>query len=312
MIKQIQNRVAESRITLPVVAIYGILVWLVAGLITQQWWIQFLCFAATTYMMVEMNNQNALIRIYSRMVSCAFLVLSCMSCFLFSSLRVSMVFVGFVAFLLLLFRTYQDQQSPGGTFYAFIPLGLVSMIHVHILYFLPLFWLFMAFKIQSLSWRTFIASVLGTILPYWFVAAYFAYIADFTLMQEHFEQLVQTEIPIDYSALTLPQMLNYAFLIVITITGTIHYLRTRYHNKIRTRMLFDCFIITAVIAIILLALQPQHITLLMPVIIVCASPLIAHFIALTHTRWTNIAFYVITIAALSLTVVNLWMLLFNS
>lgn len=263
-------------------------------------------------MMVELNNQNALIRIYSRMVSCSFLVLSCMSCFLFASLHAALITVTFVSFLLLLFRTYQDQQSPGSTFYAYILLGLSSLVDVRILYFLPLFWLFMAFKIQSLSWRTFTASIFGIMLPYWFVTAYCAYAADFTPMLEHFAQVWQVSFPADYSTVTLSQILSYALLVVLALTGSIHYLRTRYRDKIRTRMLFDCFITIDAVAIVLLALLPQHYTLLLPVIIVCTSPVIAHFLALTHTRWTNAGFFVITAMVLIITVLNLWMLLFNS
>ena len=70
-------------------------------------------------------------------------------------------------------------------------------------------------------------------------------------------------------------------------------------------MLFDGFIITASLAAVLLALQPQHMTLLLPIMICSVSPLIAHFLALTHTRWTNIAFYVIIVATLALTAYNI-------
>ena len=303
--KRAQNKVAESRIALPVVAGYGVLIWLAAGLITQSWWIQFACSAAATYLMVELNNQNALIRIYSRMVSCAFLTLWSAGCFLFPSIKATVGILCFVAFLLLLSRTYQDKQSPGGTFYAFIMLGLASLLHVHALYFLPLFWLFMAFKIQSLSWRTFFASLCGVVLPYWFALVYCAWTADITLFLEHFEQLGRFTLPYDYSTVTLQQQLFYLFLIIVGTIGAVHYLRTRYKDKIRTRMLFDSFIITAVLAAVLLALQPQHMTLFLPVMICCVSPLVGHFLALTSTRWTNIAFYVIIAATLLLTGFNL-------
>lgn len=303
--KRVQNKVAESRIALPVVACYGVLVWLAAGLLHESWWIQFACAAAATYGMVELNNQNALIRIYSRMVSCAFLVLWCAGSFLFSSMRASLGILCFVAFLLLFARTYQDKESTGTTFYAFIMLGLGSLIHVHALYFLPVFWLFMAFKIQSLSWRTFIASVFGVVLPYWFALVWFIWQEDFSLFFEHFEQLGWVTFPYDYSTVTLPQLLLFILLTVIGTIGAVHYLRTRYKDKIRTRMLFDGFIITASLSAILLALQPQHMTLLLPIMICCVSPLIAHFLALTQTRWTNIAFYVIMVATLALTAYNI-------
>ena len=97
----------------------------------------------------------------------------------------------------------------------------------------------------------------------------------------------------------------FILLTVIGTIGAVHYLRTRYKDKIRTRMLFDGFIITASLSAILLALQPQHMTLLLPIMICSVSPLIAHFLALTQTRWTNIAFYVIMVATLALTAYNI-------
>ena len=115
MIKRTQNKIAESRTTLPVVVSYAILIWMAAGLLTHNWWIQFACFLVSSYLMVELNNQNALIRIYSRMVSCSFLVLSCAGNFLFPSLEVALGQLCFICFLLLLFRTYQDKASPGDT-----------------------------------------------------------------------------------------------------------------------------------------------------------------------------------------------------
>ena len=306
MIKRIQNKVAESRIALPVTTAYALGIWLIAGLITQGWWIPFVCAAGATYVMVELNNQNALIRIYSRMVSCAFLVLSCASSFLFPSVRAALGLFCFTTFLLLLFCTYQDKESPAGTFYAFLMMGLASLVHVRVLYFIPLFWLFMQFKIQSLSWRTFFASIFGLILPYWFLIPYLLWKGDFTAVLDHFEQLGWVTFPFDYSQLTMNQVLFYALLVCVAMIGTVHYFRTRYKDKIRTRMIFDCFSITSWICIVLLALQPQHDTLLLPIMTTCVSTLIAHFLALTNTRWTNIAFFVITGATLILTVFNLW------
>ena len=85
MIKRLQNRIAESRYTLAVTAFYSIIIWLIAGLVSQQWWIQFGCFVVSAWMMMMINRENLLIRIYSRLVSSAYLVLTCAAVFLFAS-----------------------------------------------------------------------------------------------------------------------------------------------------------------------------------------------------------------------------------
>ena len=291
--------------SLPFVVVYTMVVWLLCGVIQQQWWLQLACFAMCTYLMVEMNNANALIRIYSRMVSCTFLVLSCTACFLFGSLKGAVAELCFITAYLTAFRTYQDKQAVGWAFYTFLLIGVSSLLFVYIVWFLPVLWLLMAFKVQSLSWRTFFASLLGLLTPYWFAAVYFVYKADLDTPLAHFAQLVTYETPFDFSQLTNGQLMVYAFTAVLTLTGTIHFLRTRYNDKIRIRMLVDCFIITNLLALLLLALQPQHYDMLMRIVIISTSPLVGHFIALTHTRWTNIAFCVMLATALAITVYNI-------
>ena len=40
MTKLLQNKVAESKLALPVTALYATIVWLLGGLVMQQWWLQ--------------------------------------------------------------------------------------------------------------------------------------------------------------------------------------------------------------------------------------------------------------------------------
>lgn len=68
MVKRLQNKIAGSRFALPVTAVYSIMIWLAGGLIANQLYLHFLLFGLSAYLMVELNNSNSLIRIYSRMV----------------------------------------------------------------------------------------------------------------------------------------------------------------------------------------------------------------------------------------------------
>lgn len=78
MQKRLQNRIAESRWALTVCLIYAAGIMLLGGVIEKGLWLQTACLAISTLMMVELNNSNSLIRIYSRMVSCSFLLLNVM------------------------------------------------------------------------------------------------------------------------------------------------------------------------------------------------------------------------------------------
>lgn len=306
-IKRLQNIISESRLTLPFVSIYGVAVWIAAGLLQEQWWPQFVCFVASVYLMMELNTSNALIRIYSRMVSCSFIVLTSAACFLFGSFNEAAAILCVIVSYNILFHAYQDHLAMGRMFYGFLFIGLASMLYAETLYYVPALWLLVLSCIQAFGWRNFFSSVLGLITPYWFAAVWFVYKEDFTLPMEHFSRLADIHFPVDYSQLTTGQVATFVFIMATGLTGTVHYLRTSYNDKIRIRMLYNFFIAMNMLSAVFIIVQPQHYDFLLRMITVNTSPLIAHFISLTRTRVTNIAFYVMTAAALILTGYNLWM-----
>ena len=308
MIKRFQNKVAESRFTLPAVALYGAVVWLLCGLFQQQLWVQFACFVLATYLMVELNNSNVLIRIYSRSVSAAFIILSCTACFLFPSVEGAIVQLCLIASLLTLFHSYQDKTAVGLTFYTFVLISLASLVEVHTTWFIPIYWIMMMFFIFTMTGRTFLASLLGILLPYWCMFAWilWRYEGDFTPLWQHFAPLVDFQFPIGYTTIEPGHILAFAFLFVLFLIGLIHYLRKSFNDKIRIRQIYYSLIFLDTVAMVFLIAQPQHEDLMLRVIIITTSPLIGHFVALTSTRLTNIAFCVIIGIALILTVFNLW------
>lgn len=304
--KRTQNLVAESRLTLPVVIVWAVAVWIAYGLLSKQLWMQFACFGVSSFLMMVLNNVNVLIRIYSRMVSCSFLVLSCAACFLFDSMGDGIVQLCIIASYLTLFRTYQDNRSVGWTFYAFLCIGLASLVFVQIVYFLPFLWLLMSIRLNALSWRTWGASLLGLLTPYWFVSCLLVYQGDFDVLINHILGLAQFAPLGDYSSVTLSQLLAFILIVALALTGAVHYWRQSYNDKIRVRQLYGFFLFMNVLSVLFLVLQPQHYGVLLRLLIVNTAPLIAHFISLTRTRVTNIAFYVIVVACFALTAYHLW------
>lgn len=285
---------------------YTVVVWLLCGLITQNLWIQFACFGVTSYLMMVLNNQNALIRIYSRMVSCAFLILSCAACFLITDIRGGLMQLLVVAAYLILFQSYQNRQAIGIAYYGFLMLGLASLACPHILYFIPLIWLLMATNLLALSCRTWFASLLGLLTPYWFICGWLAYQHDFSPLIAHFLPLVEFQFPIRHTSLGMNVLMTCGVLAICTVTGIIHFIRKSSYDSIRIRLLYGFFIWMNLFAFALLAFQPQHYDILLRIIIINTAPLIAHFLALTSTKITNIAFMVLTALILFVTVCNIW------
>jgi hypothetical protein len=304
--KRAQNRIAESRWALPVTAVYAILVCVIGKPTAGLMWMQIACLTVSTYLMVVLNNANALIRIYSRMVSCSFMVLTLMEAFLSPSIKGAIVQLCFIAFYLTLFNAYQDKRASGWVFYAFFSLGLASMLFIQILYFVPILWVLIVFNVLAMSGRTFWASLLGLIVPYWFLCGYFVYIGDFDTITNYFLQLTDFSNLLNVKMLSQYQIVTFIFVTILSLTGMVHFLRNSYKDKIRVRMLFEIFMTIDITSLLLIILMPQFYDILIRIAIINAAVLIGHFLSLTHTKITNIAFFVILIASLVITAYNVW------
>lgn len=306
MAKRLQNKVAESRYTLTFMAFYGVFVWYLAGAFKQQSYFTAFMAAVATFLMMELNNSNALIRIYSRMVSSSFVALICMAPFLFLSVATWVVVVSLLAFYLIIFRTYQDEHSPGVAFYAFLCLGIGSLLFVQILFFVPFIWLFMKRNLMAFGAKMFCASLIGLIVPYWFLSPFLLWKGQIDLLWKHFCQLATFQPLFQYNDIDLVHWLVLGFTIILLLVGVLHFFHTSYLDKIRTRMLYQVFFIMALLAIVFLFLQPQHFNVLFGIIIISTSTFIGHYFALTKSRVSNVIFCVLAVFCLLVTLFNLW------
>ena len=306
MIKRTQNRIAESRWALPICAAYTLLICLISGLFSEGIWAQLALTAIATLLMVELNNRNSLIRIYSRMVSCSFLVMTMMTPHKIESIDGCIVSMCFVAFYLALCNAYQDKKATGYVLWAFAAIGVASIVWIQILLFIPVLWVLTATNILAMSLRTFVTSILGVIMPYWFLSAYYIYIGDIMPIVDHIATIANFEPLFIYKNCSINDFLPLCFIILLAITGSIHFLRTSYKDKIRTRMIYEMFITMTVATIVLILLQPQHANIATHLLIISTAPLIGHFLALTSTKITNIASLTFMAIALVITVLNLW------
>lgn len=307
MARRLQSRIAGSKLALPVVSVYTIGIWLLAGLLSHQWWLQFGLFVLATFLMMQLNNLNSLVRIYSRMVSCTFLALMCCASFLFPSVPGTFMQTCFIGALLVLFTSYQDKQSTGTMYYAWLLIGMASLSFVQVLYYLPLLWLLTATTLQSLTWKSWGASLLGLLTPYWVAVCWLTVQGDFSPLVSHFAGLADFSMPFQTLTLTDGQTATAALVVLMALTGTIHYMRQYHDDRIRTRLIYSFFIWTGIFTLVFLLLQPQHYDFLMRILIVCTAPLMGHFLALTSTKITQAAFFFYIGVTLMITGYNLWM-----
>ena len=305
-IKRLQNTVAEGRFTLIFTCIYALIVTLPQTINIENMWIHLILLAVSTLLMMEFNNANALIRIYSRMVSCSFLALSVIDSTFLSSIKGGAFQLFFILFLLFLFRAYQDKKAHGYIYYAFLSLSISSLCFVQVLFIVPFLWVLLFTNVLAGSIKNLSASILGLLTPYWLALGYSLYSNNIDPLFNHFSVLSQFEEPCNMALLSNNSLLILSFLSLLSLTGIIHFLRNSFLDKIKTRMIYEALIALNIIIFVFIVLQPQHYSYLIRLFIITVSPLIAHFVALTRTKITNIAFIVFSLITLIITIYSLW------
>ncbi len=303
--KTFQNKIAVSRFSLPVTATLIAMIWVAVGLVQGDIWTELAFALASTLLMVELNNRNALMRTYSRMVSCSFLTLLSVTSLPEPSLHANVVTLCFIALHPAHLERLSRPAIHGPHLYAFACLGIASMEFVQILYYLPILWAMMMFFTNSFSLRNFASSILGVIIPYWFAAGFFVYTNNIDYLIAHFASFIDFHTLFDYSMITVHQLVNLSFITLLAVIGAVHFLRTSYADKIRTRMIYESFIMLDIVSFLFLVLQPQHEYELEGIMIVCTAPLFAHFITFTKGKLCNITFITILVMAVLLLLYNL-------
>ncbi len=307
--KRIQNKIAESRWTSSIVFPLALIVWAIAALHNTAVIFPLVLTAIAALFMVEINNGNGLIRIYSRMVSCSFIVLATLNAYLFSSIEVGVTFFCMAGFFLCIFRSYQQHHCPGNFFYAFACIGIISLFWIQILYYLPILWILIVSNILAFSAKNFTASLIGLLCPYWFFAAYLGITNHLDWLVNHFRGIYQFAEPFNMTGIHPFELITLGFVLLCAITALVHTFRQIKSDSIKTRLLLQTFITLDIASIIFLVLQPQHYPVLQSIIIICTAPLLGHFFALTRTKFTNWLFILLSLTGTVITLLNLWIAL---
>lgn len=319
-----QEMITTGRLTLPVVIAIVSLLWLIGslspikGVDSSIFWNKFLeilqgpllrdltgylLLGIVTIQLLILHNTFALIRTHSNFYLTLFI--------LFAGLLVpqTLDMAGIIAPCLLLtthnlFKTYQMQQPVGYAFQGFLYLGLGSILFPPLLYYVPFLYGSLG-SFRALTWRTFFAGILGIGLPYWGLFAYSVYTENIELFYGSFQKLIP-EFPLNFEGWTLSDILSLSYILLITLAGSLHCLVNNYEDKIRTRAFLSYFIVLQVWTLLLLFGQPQHFTILFPILIVGSCISGGHLFALSRSKACNLFFVICVILFIALISYNIW------
>ena len=273
----------------------------VPSFLQQGYWtliLSALCAALAVYLMAELNNANVLLRVSSRMLSSmlAILLAFAILCHRFQPGSVVML-LSLLSFFPL-FATYQ-MPHPMPTFVAYLLLSVASLIFPKLLWMVPAYWGLQIY-LRAFSFRCLVASLLAILLPYWFYGGIAVITSSLPDLVAHARAVIDFQW-YGYATLNRNDLLTFAFVLLLFLSGTIDFYLHSFLDKTRTRILHHVIILHGLFVTLLQCLMPQYVSIFLPLLLVDAAILFGHFFTLTHTRFSHL--YNLFLLALALLVV---------
>ena len=302
-----QKNIASNRFTLVVVSIFAAIVWVVydmtphqageseEGVFSLSFVLGFALCALAVYLMAELNTRYVLLRISSRMLSTCLVMLCAAASMLHHLSPAHLMLVCAVASYFPMFATYQRPYSTTRIFLEYLFIGLASYLFPQVLYLVPVYWVVQG-MLRALTFRSWVASLLGIITPYWFLVSY-AYITDkLHLFTKHFGEIMSIGLP-DYTLLSHKQILVGALSLVLFILGGIDFSRKNHLDKTRVRSYYYAVLLLGASSFVWLFLQPQYFNLIIPFCLVHAAMIGGHFVGISYGKVQNIITIILSLCA---------------
>lgn len=314
--RRLHNKIAESQLTLPFCAVLALAMWCkpsapwaLSGNSLMSWLGSLALFFLMAYWVMETNNVNQLIRVRTRLMSAVWCLLASALPFM-HQLDAPLVAAScsIVAYYLL-FNCYQQNEPTGVFFHLTLFFSLGSLMEpLMLLLAVPCFF-YMAVFMRSMSLRTFCTGIIGMLTPYLFWAIWSFLHDDMPTWQAHVTSMFDwpsLSLGI-YKQLPLGMQVALGTMLFYSLVGLLHYWRTNYNDKIRTRMMLYVYVCQTILIHVLLLLRPDCYATLLALLFVTATPLLAHYIALTRTRFSIFVVFLSFVAYVALLYTNLWM-----
>lgn len=307
-LNRLQIQVATGRFTFPVVIFVCLLLWAISF---RNWdeLVSLALVAFIGYTIIETNTNFNLIRTRSSLPVCFYGWMATSLFFLHPFDWVNVVPLLYTLAVYQLFLCYESASPVYSIFHAFLFISLGSLILPQFMVFACLWWLSML-PFRAMSIKSFCASLIGLITPYWFLFTYAFYVDKMHLFLHPLQEMIHFY-PIDYSQLTSTEIISGIVITLLLLISGFHYWQIAYMDKTRTRIYLFFLVYSGWWSTLLIVLQPIHLYAWMPIQLICSAFLNGHLFSLTRNRFSGVYFIVIMLVLILLMIYNLWMQYFN-
>lgn len=261
-------------------------------------------YAISAYLLSRIIGEYQLYNTRTHFPTGLFLGLVAASSFLipFPSGGLCLVLVLFMLYVLM--STYQRRDAVGEYVIGFSLFSLASIFFPKWLLFVPVL-LVGGNMLQSLTPRTFMAAVIGLIVPYWIGAGVLFMFDKLSLFVVPFEELIRFD-AIVYSGLTLRELAAAFMLLFLAIPGFVLFPSTLFSIKEKARVCYQFMLLMAVAVLLFMLLQPTLFSGLFPMLTGIACLFVTQMLISSKSRMGGVYLLLLVVFFVAYCTLPLW------
>jgi hypothetical protein len=313
-----KKAITTSTTILPIALVVGSVLWILpeAGnlLLWGGWFVGIL----TTYIWMETNARQQLIRERSRMVSTTFFLAIVSVPLLHEFSLASLLPLALQFSYVCLLAAYQERRPEGKMFHAFLLLGLSALLLPQVLWLVPLLLFSCGLHLRSLTLSSLWATLMALLLPLvgyslWALAKWdFSPLVTFlehthqalTTLNWEYWQSIYTATPATLPTSDWQFLASAGGTLLLSLIAIVNQVRTSFLDKIRVRMFYYLMALVQGGLTVLLILYPEERWSWLLLLITNGAPLIAHYFTLTRGWLCTTVFWITFLTLILLTFFN--------
>jgi hypothetical protein len=209
----------------------------------------------------------------------------------------------FILALYQLYASYHISDSYKQAFNWGFLLGVGALVWSPLLWLLPLFWYGM-YHLRSLSGRSFGASFVGVITPFWLVLGVCARQHDYQLFHDMVQSFIQFDLNIWGGGIYA--ILSVSCVFVLTLVSSFHIFLNEFRDNERTRQYLSLTFVIAIYTFCFSLLFEGSANAFLFLNAVTASILVSHFFTVNWNKWLRLLFICTLLYFLTIFILRIW------
>jgi len=263
-----------------------------------------LLFLLSAFVIQRINDIEMIIRERTRLPFMLFILFVSTNAGLLPFKEITFALICIVFVIYELFNSYQLPEAAGKLFNAGVFIGIAGLFVPQVLLFLPLLWIGM-YQFRSLKYKSFMASLIGVLIIYWFVLAWCVWKHDFSMFTSLYSSLASLNV-FSISAFFRIYLIGFAGVLLLLVMAFFHIKMNAFNNSVRIRQMLSFLLNMSVWSIVMLLLYGNDADSLMAILYIPVSVLIASFLEDVRYRIRLVLYYFVISVLLFSFVIRVW------